>query len=81
MVEAINSADVPRFPIDSSDAAIALIDTIPADNVAFLADLYHLATMGEDLTVKLAAQGYTGSVGLEYVPLDRADSSTSFGWP
>jgi hydroxypyruvate isomerase len=115
LVEAINSVDIPRFPIDSSDAAIALIGKIPADNVAFLADLYHLATMGEDLPAKLAeygdrighvqiadspgrgmpgtgmldfeplleqlaAQGYAGSVGLEYIPLDQADSSTSFGW-
>jgi hydroxypyruvate isomerase len=115
LVETINSVDVPRFPIDSSDAAIAVIGKIPAGNVAFLADLYHLATMGEDLTVKLAeygdqighvqiadppgrgmpgtgtldfepllaqlaAQGYRGSVGLEYYPLEAADSSTSFGW-
>jgi hydroxypyruvate isomerase len=38
-------------------------------------------TLGfEPLFGQLAAQGYTGSVGLEYVPLDPADSSTSFGW-
>ena len=88
---------------------------MPAANVAFLADLYHLAMMGEDLAVtlsahrdriahvqvadvpgrgapgtgtldfeplfaQLAAQGYAGSVGLEYLPTDPADSSTSFGW-
>jgi hydroxypyruvate isomerase len=115
LVEAINSIDVPAFPVDSSAAAIAVIDKVPAANVAFLADLYHLAMMGEDLAVtlaacrdrighvqladvpgrgapgtgtldfepvfaQLAAQGYTGSVGLEYVPTDPADSSTSFGW-
>jgi hydroxypyruvate isomerase len=83
--------------------------------VAFLADLYHLAMMGEDLPEVLsryrdqiahvqvadmpgrgapgtgaldfepllkrfAAQGYAGSVGLEYLPSDPADSSASFGW-
>jgi hydroxypyruvate isomerase len=115
LVEAINSVDVPGFPIDSSDAAIAVIGKVPAGNVAFLADLYHLAKMGEDvpdvlsryrdriahvqvadppgrgapgtgtldfepLFAQLAAQGYAGSVGLEYVPLDPADSSTSFSW-
>jgi hydroxypyruvate isomerase len=115
LVEAINSVDAPAFPIDSSDAAITVIDKVPAGNVAFLADLYHLAKMGEDvphvlsryrdriahvqiadppgrgapgtgtldfepLFAQLAAQGYTGSVGLEYVPLDPSDSSTSFGW-
>jgi len=115
LIEAINSVDAPAFPVDSSAAAIAVIDTVPAANVAFLADLYHLAKMGEDvpgalsryrdriahvqiadppdrgapgtgtlafepLFAQLAAQGYAGSVGLEYYPLDEADSSTSFGW-
>ena len=115
LVEAINSVDVPAFPIDSSAAAIAVLDKVPAANVAFLADLYHLAMMGEDLAdtlsayrdriahvqiadvpgrgapgtgtldfgpllAQLAAQGYAGSVGLEYLSADPADSSTSFGW-
>jgi hydroxypyruvate isomerase len=115
LVEAINSVDVPGFPIDASAAAIAVIDKVPAANVAFLADLYHLAKMGEDLPktlsryqdkiahvqladppgrgapgtgtlafeplfAQLAAQGYAGSVGLEYYPTDETDSSTSFGW-
>jgi hydroxypyruvate isomerase len=115
LVEAINSIDAPGFPIDSSAAAIAVIDKVPASNVGFLADLYHLAKMGEDvpralaacrdriehvqvadppgrgapgtgtldfepLFAQLAAQGYAGRVGLEYNPVDPADSSTSFGW-
>ena len=49
LVEAINSVDVPAFPIDSSAKAIAVIDAVGAPNVGFLADLYHLAKMGEDL--------------------------------
>ena len=127
LVEAINSVDVPAFPIDSSDAAIAVIDSVldalrgagpggaAAGNVAFLADLYHLGMMGEDLAATLtkcrdriahvqiadvpgrgapgtgtldfaplfallAENGYAGRVGLEYVPTDPADSSSSFGW-
>ena len=115
LVEAINSVDVPAFPLDSSAAAMAVIDKVPAANVAFLADLYHLARMGEDLPqtlsacrdrigpvqiadppgrgapgtgtldfeplfAQLAAQGYAGSVGLEYLPRDPSDSSTSFSW-
>lgn len=115
LVEAINSVDAPAFPIDSSAAAIAVIDKVPAANMGFLADLYHLAKMGEDvpaalsayrdriahvqvadppgrgapgtgtlafepLFAQLAAQGYAGSVGLEYVPADPADSPASFGW-
>jgi len=34
----------------------------------------------EPLFARLAAQGYAGSVGLEYLPLDPSDSSTSFSW-
>ena len=49
LVEAINSVDVPAFPVDTSDKAIAVIGAVGAPNVGFLADLYHLAKMGEDL--------------------------------
>ena len=49
LIEAINSVDVPAFPIDTSAKAIAVIDEVGAANVGFLADLYHLAKMGEDL--------------------------------
>ena len=115
LVEAINSVDVPAFPIDSSAKALAVIDAVGAPNVGFLADLYHLAKMGEDLpgvldahreriwhvqvadppgrgapgtgTVdfaplfgQLAAQGYKGWMGLEYLPSDPSDSSGSFVW-
>ena len=34
----------------------------------------------EPVFAQLAAQGYAGSVGLEYRPADPADSSGSFGW-
>jgi hydroxypyruvate isomerase len=120
LVEAINSVDAPGFPIDTSARAMALIERVGAANVGFLADLYHLAKMGEDvadvldrcrnsilhvqiadppgrgapgteprqtrqldfepLFGQLAAQGYDGWVGLEYVPADPADSAGSFGW-
>ena len=49
LVEAINSVDVPAFPIDTSAKAIAVIDAVGAPNTGFLADLYHLGKMGEDL--------------------------------
>jgi hydroxypyruvate isomerase len=115
LVEAINSVDVPAFPVDTSDKAAAVISGVPAGNVAFLADLYHLAKMGEDLPAvlrrhrdliahvqvadppgrgapgtgtldfeplfaQLAAQGYAGRVGLEYLPAGPGDSAASFGW-
>jgi hydroxypyruvate isomerase len=49
LVEAINSVDVPGFPIDTSARAMAVIRQAGAGNVGFLADLYHLAKMGEDV--------------------------------
>jgi Hydroxypyruvate isomerase len=49
LVEATNSYDNPRYGITSSRAAFDLIDEVAAPNVAFLADLYHLHRMGEDL--------------------------------
>jgi hydroxypyruvate isomerase len=49
LVEAINSVDIPGFPLDSSALAMAVITKTAAPNVGFLADLYHLAKMGEDV--------------------------------
>jgi len=49
LVEAINTVDIPGFPVDSSARAIAVIEKVGAPNVGFLADLYHLAKMGEDV--------------------------------
>lgn len=49
LVEAVNSVDAPAFPVDTSDKAAAVIEKVPAGNVGFLADLYHLAKMGEDV--------------------------------
>jgi hydroxypyruvate isomerase len=115
LVEAINSIDTPGFPVDTSTRAMAVIGAVGAPNVRFLADLYHLAKMGEDvadvlhrhrdaiahvqvadppgrgapgtgtldfepLFARLAADGYDGWVGLEYLPSDPADSAGSFGW-
>jgi hypothetical protein len=39
----------------------------------YLADLYHLATMGEDVADVLSRHR-------EYVPADPAGSAASFGW-
>jgi hydroxypyruvate isomerase len=115
LIEALNSHESPDYPLTSSAGVIALLDSIRPRNVAFLADLYHLARMGEDLPSTLAAYsdrighiqiadvpgrgapgtgdldyqtvfdqlaglGYDGWIGLEYVPADRDDTSTSFAW-
>lgn len=57
VVEALNSYDSPRAPIVSSQSAMAVIDAVRAEgaaNIGFLADLYHLGRMGENLLDVLA---------------------------
>ena len=58
VVEALNSYDSPRAPLVSSQSALAVISKVRAQggvtNLAFLADLYHLGKMGEDLPDMLA---------------------------
>jgi hydroxypyruvate isomerase len=58
VVEALNSYDSPRAPLVSSEGALAVIREVRAQggvtNIAFLADLYHLGRMGEDLPEMLA---------------------------
>ncbi|HEY3688643.1 MAG TPA: TIM barrel protein [Streptosporangiaceae bacterium] len=52
VVEALNAPENPDHPIVSSQAALHVVDRVTEQagvgNVAFLADLYHLARMGED---------------------------------
>jgi hydroxypyruvate isomerase len=49
LVEAINSVDIPGFPLDSSESVMTVLGKAAAPNIGFLADLYHLAKMGEDV--------------------------------
>jgi hydroxypyruvate isomerase len=53
VIEALNSIESPDYPITSSHEALDLIDYLrvihDVPNVAFLADLYHLARMGEPI--------------------------------
>ena len=60
LVEAINSVDIPGFPVDSAGKALAVIEKVGAPNIGFLADLYHLAKMGEDVADVLSR--YQGSL-------------------
>lgn len=64
LIEPINSVDLPHYPIDTPAKALALIGRCEkaqpgghVANLALLADLYHLAMMGEDLTGTLARYG------------------------
>jgi hydroxypyruvate isomerase len=53
VIEALNSIESPNYPITSSHEALDLIDYLrvihDVPNIAFLADLYHLARMGEPI--------------------------------
>lgn len=57
VVEALNSFENQQYPLDSSAATLAVIDRVRRDggvsNVAFLADLYHLSRMGENLVEQI----------------------------
>jgi len=69
LVEATNTYDNPRYGITSSAAAYQLIDEVGAGNVAFLADLYHLARMGEDVAALIDRDGARfGHVQIADVP-------------
>ena len=52
VVEALNPAENPDYPVVSSEAALHVVHRVReeagAGNVALLADLYHLARAGED---------------------------------
>jgi hydroxypyruvate isomerase len=54
LVEAINSVDIPGFPLDTSAKAAAVVARVDAPNVGLLADLYHLAKMGENVADMLS---------------------------
>ncbi|MBE1562276.1 hydroxypyruvate isomerase family protein [Nonomuraea africana] len=58
VVEALNSHENPRYPLTSSRQAFELIDQVGVDNVKFLADLYHLHRMGEDVLELLDTQAH-----------------------
>lgn len=51
VVEALNSAESPDYPLVGSADALEVIERVQrfggVDNIGFLADLYHLARMGE----------------------------------
>lgn len=57
LVEPVSGA--PRYPLRTAADAVAVIDRVrresAADNVALLADLYHLAVNGDDVDAAIAA--------------------------
>ncbi|GAA4872012.1 TIM barrel protein [Kitasatospora terrestris] len=59
LVEALNGAESPDYPLVSAEAAVAVVDKVNAatglGNAKFLCDLYHLARNGEDLAAVIDA--------------------------
>ncbi|WBP91512.1 TIM barrel protein [Kitasatospora cathayae] len=53
LIEALNKAESPDYPLVSAAAAVEVVDKVNAatglGNAGFLCDLYHLARNGEDL--------------------------------
>ncbi|MGW2371136.1 TIM barrel protein [Kitasatospora sp. NPDC001683] len=53
LIEALNKAESPAYPLVSAAAAVEVVDKVNAatglGNAGFLCDLYHLARNGEDL--------------------------------
>ncbi|MDI2131517.1 hydroxypyruvate isomerase family protein [Yinghuangia seranimata] len=65
LVEAVNTVENPLYQLDSAKAAVDVVDAVNAatglGNTKFLCDLYHLATMGEDLPAVIDA--YADRIG------------------
>ncbi|HVB52954.1 MAG TPA: TIM barrel protein [Candidatus Acidoferrales bacterium] len=61
LIETQNPADSPDYPLTRAAEAIAVINQVRqrtnAENVALLADLYHLHRAGEDLVATVTAYG------------------------
>jgi hydroxypyruvate isomerase len=73
VIEALNAVENPDYPITSSDEALQLVEHLRFShgmrNVAFLADLYHLARMGEPVEKLVASRsGDFGHVQLADTP-------------
>jgi len=70
VIEALNSMENPRYPVTSSALAIEVVEAVRAEgalNVAFLADLYHLAMIGEDLA-EVITSPYIGHIQIADAP-------------
>jgi hydroxypyruvate isomerase len=96
LVEVINSVDVPGFPVDTTEKALTVIGNTGAPNAGLLADLYHLAKMGEDVADALSrhrdsilhvqvadppGRGAPGTGTLDFGPLFRQLAAQGYdGW-
>ncbi|MFD7452762.1 TIM barrel protein [Kitasatospora sp. NPDC059827] len=65
LIEALNEAESPDYPLVSAAAAVEVVDKVNAatglGNARFLCDLYHLAKNGEDLAAVI--DSYADRIG------------------
>ncbi|GAA2721365.1 TIM barrel protein [Streptomyces luteosporeus] len=86
LIEALNAAESPHYPITSSARAARLAETVNAvtglDNARLLLDLYHLAVQGEDLAETIALHAArAGHVQIADAPGRGAPGSGSLDFP
>jgi hydroxypyruvate isomerase len=86
VIEALNSVENPRYPITSSQQALEYVDHLrvvhEVPNVAFLADLYHLARMGEALPPLIERHAARfGHVQIADVPGRGQPGTGELDWP
>jgi hydroxypyruvate isomerase len=86
VIEALNSVENPRYPITSSRRALEYVDYLrvvhEVPNVAFLADLYHLARMGEPLPPLIERHAARfGHVQIADVPGRGQPGTGELDWP
>jgi hydroxypyruvate isomerase len=86
VIEALNSVENPRYPITSSRQALEYVDYLrvvhEVPNVAFLADLYHLARMGEALPPLIERHAARfGHVQIADVPGRGQPGTGELDWP
>jgi hydroxypyruvate isomerase len=85
VVEALNSAENTAYPVTTSTYALYLVNRVRAAgaaNVAFLADLYHLARMGEPVRRLVEDLGATfGHVQIADPPGRGQPGTGELDWP
>jgi hydroxypyruvate isomerase len=86
VIEALNSIESPDYPITSSHAALDLIEYLrvihDVPNIAFLADLYHLARMGEPIEQLIERRSDRfGHVQIADVPGRGQPGAGDLDWP
>lgn len=61
LVEPLTRGENGDYPLATAAEVLAVLDRVPADNVALLADLYHLTSNGDDLHEVITA--YAARIG------------------